>query len=225
MHGLRKVTNASAFFYGDFNCHVGNGADFGIPGNNSDIGQNGHAIINWMEKWDLTIFDSRFSSNGIWTRQERMSRSILDLVICNNEMLKNFKSMVVDDQRELNAHVSTDHNLVVTLLGAKYNRITWQKPESLVWNYKEVEESKFQEDLSNNLKERMKDGIEKLEVEEINRFLKEALETTREQLLRKTTISPTKKRKSLPKEVVVLLRKICETEKEKFTFLRKIKNA
>ena len=64
----------SIIIIGDFNCRIGNE----IEGNDERVTKGGKKMLQFVEKEDLKIINCKESSQGLWTREENGTRSILD---------------------------------------------------------------------------------------------------------------------------------------------------
>ena len=140
-----EKAKGKAILYGDFNAHIGNPreSDYGIEGNNAGIGLNGGALIEWLQKWDRIVVNAVPGAKGLWTRQRGISKSVLDLMVCGNSDVSRVKAFLVDDERELCGGVRTDHNLLVSLVKASYNRIVWTRPPSQKWDFSSTDRKCF----------------------------------------------------------------------------------
>ena len=64
---LNELGDTPFDLYGDFNAHVGNSSN-GIPGNHSNIGNNGRMLLEWIDVQSITIVNSHPNlTKGLWT--------------------------------------------------------------------------------------------------------------------------------------------------------------
>ena len=125
---------------GDLNAHVGNDLE-GIPGNHSKINKNGNKLRDFIDRRNLTLVNSMELCKGKWTRQDKRSgnKTIIDLVIVNEDMQPKLKSMNIDEERLItparfikrngkSEEVQSDHNCITIEIsgnpGISRNKIT-----------------------------------------------------------------------------------------------------
>ena len=217
-----KQIGAESIFLGDFNSHLGDPStnSMGIPDNNPHVGVNGRLLSEWLKQWGKTTVNSQPCTSGTWTRAQDSSRSILDLVIVDNDFIHRVKALIIDDDREL-ASIPTDHNPLICLIKANYHRIHWDTPVTMVWDLKHIKKDVFDKTLKHSLSiKRGRRKKNKLDdsVETIGENIKEALE----EALNKSTkkIPKTCKTKTIPKRVLDLNKQIMLLEKERSSLLK-----
>ena len=132
-------------FLGDFNGHVGDSVEHGVPGNNPDINKNGERFIDFLFSCDLRHVNgalkvpgdpaSRICS-GLWTRQRGNSRSVIDFVGMSAEHMDTVLSMKVDDTGAYGG--GSDHNWSWIKVADKFRNLVRAKgsvKKENVWNF------------------------------------------------------------------------------------------
>ena len=80
---------------GDFNCRIGEK----IKGNETTVSKRGKMMQKMMTKYDLQLINGTEKCEGLWTRQEGASRSVLDYAIIKKEDLRYLSKMKIDEER------------------------------------------------------------------------------------------------------------------------------
>ena len=217
-----KQIGAESIFLGDFNSHLGDPStnSMGIPNNNPQVGVNGRLLSEWLRKWGKTTVNSQPCTSGTWTRAQESSKSILDLIIVDNDFIHKVKALIIDDDREL-ASIPTDHNPLICLIQANYHRIHWDTPELLVWDLKHIKKDVFDKTLKHSLSAKQKQRkLTKLDksVETVDQHIKESIEEALNMSTKK--IPKTCKTKTIPKRVLDLNEQIKLLEKERSSLLK-----
>ena len=113
----------SLIIVGDFNCKVGDA----IQGNIGKESKAGKKLLDFVEKEGLAMGNSMGVCEGIWTWQERNSKSVVDYVIVDDELKEHIKKIKIydDGNREISPFnvrkdaktktkmVYSDHNPIV----------------------------------------------------------------------------------------------------------------
>ena len=111
-----KERQQKVLLMGDLNCKVGDE----IGGNKREITKSGRLLLKMIKKEKLTILNALDICEGLWTRTEGESRSVLDYIITDNDSVGAVKSMVIDEKKEfspvgyLDNKISySDYNLLI----------------------------------------------------------------------------------------------------------------
>ena len=112
----------SVIIVGDFNCKIGKE----IEENNHLVTKGGRKLKKFVEKEGLKIINSLENCSGVWTREEKGVKSILDYVIADKELAEHITEMKVHDKdkdispfnlKRINSKkikmVYSDHNPIV----------------------------------------------------------------------------------------------------------------
>ena len=112
----------SVMIVGDFNCKVGKE----IKENHKVVTKGGRKLKKFVEKEGLKIINSLENCSGVWTRDEKGVKSILDYVIADNELAEHITEMKIHDNdkdispfnlKQINSKkikmVYSDHNPIV----------------------------------------------------------------------------------------------------------------
>ena len=102
---------------GDFNCKIG----LEIDGNKEEITKSAKYLLKLRDRQDLQILNSVEKCEGLWTRVQGDSKSVLDYVIVWKENQENLLSMLIDEKKEFapagidenNETVFSDHNTII----------------------------------------------------------------------------------------------------------------
>lgn len=109
---------------GDFNGHVGFKGE-------QKLDENGKMIIEWMEKYKLTMLNDDVKCQGEYTWRRENQKSIIDYALVSNGFYNRFLEMKIDEDQEL-VDIS-DHNLIEikmkTSKKVKYTRNEWVERE------------------------------------------------------------------------------------------------
>ena len=111
-----KEKQQSTVLVGDFNGKIGEV----IRGNRPDVTKGGKLMLKLVKNHNLVILNQSDKCQGLWTRSEGSSKSVLDYAIIDDESESAFLSMVIDEEREFSPasydqnHVSySDHNVLI----------------------------------------------------------------------------------------------------------------
>ena len=119
-----KWENHNVMIIGDMNMKIGND-EYGIKGNNSEISKGGKILRSFIERRELVIVNNTEKCSGLWTREDPGGgKSILDLVITNNTMYEQTKSMKIDEEHQYKlsrfkrskketTEYKSDHNTII----------------------------------------------------------------------------------------------------------------
>ena len=159
---------------GDFNGHVG---FLGHQPKN----KNGKILLDFIEKWNLTVSNSDPNWIGLYTREQNDNRSVIDYVLMNKEMYQIFNYMHIDEDKLL--FDLSDHCLLeVFLLIEQQNNIYSKNNSYMIKEYCKVNDEElldlYVENVSKILIELEKneqvdiEKFEKVMKDEANRLLK-----------------------------------------------------
>jgi exonuclease III len=81
---------------GDFNCKVGEE----IKGNTEEVTKAGKLMMELCKNTGVTIVNAEEKCNGLWTRKEGTSKSIIDYVLMWKEDVEYLDFMEIDEQQE-----------------------------------------------------------------------------------------------------------------------------
>ena len=159
-----------------------------IPNDKHNISRNGKILAAIIDRHALFVANGSQKCTGLITRRrvtkDRTEESSIDLVITSPDMVNDFMSLHIDDDRNhvitklTNAKdgskkVESDHNVLVTKFKFKWHKNkTHEKNE--IYNLKNKQgQAKFKEETSNNnyLSSVFEDEEEDLE-ESTNKFIK-----------------------------------------------------
>ena len=104
---------------GDFNGKIGKE----VKGNKPEITKGGTLLLKMAKQERLTILNTTEICEGLWTRTEGESRSVIDYILTDEDSAEGVKSMMVDENKEFspvgyvdNKITYSDHNLLLTSL-------------------------------------------------------------------------------------------------------------
>ena len=111
-----KINQQQLMVTGDFNCKVGEE----IKGNKKEVTKGGRLLMKTIEKFDLQLMNATEICEGLWTREEKGKRSILDYVLVNQECVGAVEKMYIDEQKQITPYTRinkeektyTDHNTI-----------------------------------------------------------------------------------------------------------------
>ena len=117
----------SLILLGDLNCKVGDV----IKGNVNEVTKGGRLLIKMMKKFKLKLVNADCCCEGIWTRIEGMSRSVLDYVIVFKDDIHLVERMQVDEEKDITPYYVeriggedvrryTDHSMITTMMKLNY---------------------------------------------------------------------------------------------------------
>ena len=133
-----QLEKESVMVLGDFNCKVGKE----IKGNTEEITKAGKLMIELCQNTGLTIVNAEEKCEGLWTRKEGTSKSILDYVLMWKEDMEFLEHMKIDKNHEYTPYsvdcskiVYSDHfaidvmmNWIMKLKGEK-KKVLYMGPE------------------------------------------------------------------------------------------------
>ena len=204
-------------FCGDFNGHIGSVPGQGVPGNNSDINNNGRKFLQLLDSCSLKHINGHCKSasdpstllcNGLWTWQRGCYRSVIDYAGVSEEHLATVSSMTVDDG---GLHSSgSDHNWVTLVLKDSFRRKVLRpvKKERKKWDIKEDQDwSLFESEVSNILPSYQ--DASRLDVNDLATTVSQALRIGGEAAIGYKTTKPRSSyiSRSLPPHIVDELKK------------------
>ena len=82
---------------GDLNCKVG----AAIEGNNEEVSKGGRLLLKMLKKFKLKLVNAETCCEGLWTRKEGESKSVLDYVIVSEEDLDLVERMEIDEEKDI----------------------------------------------------------------------------------------------------------------------------
>ena len=95
-----KWENYNVMIIGDMNMKIGSDEN-GIQGNNHEISKGGKILRSLIERRELVLVNNTEICTGLWTREDPSGgKSVLDLVITNNNMYEQIKSMKIDEEHQ-----------------------------------------------------------------------------------------------------------------------------
>lgn len=146
-----KWNDEPVLLIGDFNAHVGND-HLGISGNTSKINTNGRKLREMIDRRNLILLNDTNLCQGKWTRVDKsnQSKSIIDLAVCNENMISKIKEMIVDEDRKYvltrvnkkdgkYVEIPSDHNSIfIEIEGEKLTK----NPKITTWNVSNTADQK-----------------------------------------------------------------------------------
>ena len=69
-------------------------------------------LHDWLEKWGKVVVNNQTVTQDTWTWQRGISRSILDLMIIDQNLVNFIEALIIDAKREITT-MNTDHNAIV----------------------------------------------------------------------------------------------------------------
>ena len=134
---LAREKQQKILLMGDFNCKIGSA----IENNKSEVTKSGKLLLKMSNQEALTIMNTLDICDGVWTRTEGESRSVIDYILIDNDDIGAVKSMIVDEDKEFSPIGYTDkkptfsdHNVLV----AEFDWIVLQKAEAKKRTHKVV---------------------------------------------------------------------------------------
>ena len=183
---------------GDMNAWVGNE----IKGNDSRTNKNGERLLCFLERNLMFHLNGESKTQGVWTRHDVNSSTVLDYVCMENEHKTSVKKMYIDENGVLGG--GSDHVWIIVDIVDKFVRTkheekkskkeVWNFDSSTDWkNYKEALDAKLLEMNSNDPKELgkmineailegLKEGIgfKQIGAKDMKRYPKEVLKKMKE---------------------------------------------
>ena len=110
--GLAKERQQKIVIIGDLNCKIGEE----IPGNRKDVTTGGRLLMKMVEMHKLIVLNKTSQCEGLWTRTDDKTRSVIDYIIADEESEKALEKMVIDEEGDLAPESQggkcSDHNLM-----------------------------------------------------------------------------------------------------------------
>ena len=101
---------------GDFNGKIGEE----VKGNRPEKTKGGRLLLKMAKQEKLIILNTTEICEGLWTRTEGESRSVIDYILTDDESVEGVQSMMVDENKELspvgyveNKMTYSDHNVLL----------------------------------------------------------------------------------------------------------------
>ena len=209
--------DAPSILFGDFNSHIGADTNrYGVTKNHASVGKNGNMLHNWLEKWDKVIVNSHPITDGTWTWSDgKGSRSILDLMIMDKNLINFVDALIIDDKREVTT-INSDHNLMVTALNTGYARIKWASSKPKTWNFDTLDKNKYCAELKQALK------LVEPETTNVDDLNKEITEKIRETLQKTAEVNKRRSKPPTPPDVKELEENIRKRELQIYDIQNKI---
>ena len=134
---------------GDFNCKVGTK----IKGNKQKVTKGGRLMLETIKKLDLQMLNASEKCKGLWTREEKGKRSVLDYVLMNKEAAESVGEMIIDEEKIITPYTSmgeerihTDHHTITFDIDWT---IPFKKPAPTVTSMTKKTMGKFKEKTMN----------------------------------------------------------------------------
>ena len=119
--------NQKTLLLGDFNCKIGKE----IKGNRSDVSKGGKLLLKMADRNQLSILNKSELCEGLWTRTDNKTKSVLDYIMVDKDSETALKRMVIDEAREFAPAsfdgTESDHNMML----AEFNWIITEKSEQM----------------------------------------------------------------------------------------------
>ena len=93
---LAKQHEQKLLLLGDFNCKIGEH----ITGNTKEVTKSGRNFLKMVKNNKLTIVNTMEKCEGVWTRAEGQSKSVLDYMLVDAEEEQAVKKLLIDEKRE-----------------------------------------------------------------------------------------------------------------------------
>ena len=122
---IAKERQQNVLMVGDLNCKVGDV----IQNNKTEITKGGRLLLKMVKENKMILLNASDRSEGLWTRVEGQSKSVLDYVIINEESEAAFEKMKIDEDKEfspIGTGTHSDHNVMI----AKFNWFIIEKERS-----------------------------------------------------------------------------------------------
>ena len=108
---------------GDFNCKVGNY----VEGNHEEVTMSGKKLLAMLENENLQLMNASDRCDGLWTRQEGDTKSVIDYVLVGKEEEMIVQSMMIDEEKSIGFYrpapergkgkvIYSDHNTIRLML-------------------------------------------------------------------------------------------------------------
>ena len=113
---IAKQKDQKVLMMGDLNCKVGDR----IEGNTTEISKSGKNLLQLIKSNRLKILNETEKCEGLWTRMDGKSKSVLDYLIIDRTDEPAFTSMLIDEEgeyapkrQEVNNKSTSDHNMII----------------------------------------------------------------------------------------------------------------
>ena len=177
---LKEKEENPVLLLGDFNGHVGF-----LGEQKLDI--NGKIILEWLDKYDLTMLNDVCECEGTYTWSVNNLKSVIDYMFINKRLNEKFLNLKIDESK--NIFDLSDHNLIIANFqvevntGSIYKNMKWSKKEYLKINeetLKTFTREMEKELLINKAEsiEEIEDRMKKLADKSMKRILKIREDTT-----------------------------------------------
>lgn len=90
-----RERNQRVLILGDFNGKIGKE----VKGNKPEITKGGTLLLKMAKQERLTILNTTEICEGLWTRTEGESRSVIDYILTDEDSAEGVKSMMVDENK------------------------------------------------------------------------------------------------------------------------------
>ena len=108
---------------GDFNCKIGKQ----ISGNRPEVTKGGKLLLKLADVNQLNILNTTDKCEGLWTRTDGNSKSVIDYILVDHQSETAVEEMVIDEDKEFAPmtadSVFSDHNVML----AKFNWLVLEK--------------------------------------------------------------------------------------------------
>ena len=140
------------FVCGDFNCRVGSI----IPNNQETTSKGGKKLIKLLQTEDMVLANGSDKCNGLWTRMEGKSKSVIDYIIMSREDGEFITEMTIDEGREHAPYrikkegkkvrkIFSDHNPMIVKTNMLMKQVIKKEDDTIVVIKKENVEAYKQE--------------------------------------------------------------------------------
>ena len=111
-----KQKDQKLLLMGDFNCKIGTH----IAGNTNEVTKSGRNFIHMIKSNKLVLLNGLEKCEGLWTREDGDTKSVLDYIMVNQEDESAITDVVIDEEKqyaptreEKNKDVTSDHNTML----------------------------------------------------------------------------------------------------------------
>ena len=146
-----RERNQRVLILGDFNGKIG----IEVKGNKPEVTKGGTLLLKMTKQEKLTILNTTEMCEGLWTRTEGESMSVIDYILIDEDSVESVKSMMVDESKEFspvgyvdNKMTYSDHNVLLASLDWIIMEKKQQKDES-----REITTSKGMENIRREMQE------------------------------------------------------------------------
>ena len=107
-----KAREQKLLILGDFNCKIGDE----ITGNRPEVTKGGKLLLKMTKRNKLYITNSSEKCEGLWTRVEGATKSVIDYIIVDEDERESLQEMKIDEGREYSPKGQdgemSDHNVL-----------------------------------------------------------------------------------------------------------------